>query len=313
MKIITWLWDQPGGRATYQPWHVRIWASMIRRHLTLPHTLAVVTDIKADYGPDVEVILPPGEFEDVRIPTWAEGRPQCFRRLSMFRKDAADLFGTDRVVCTDLDLMVCDSLDSLLDIKDDFKITKGTWKNRRYNGSMMSLKLGSRPQVYDQFTPEHAVQAGRLHIGSDQSWIAHTIPHEKVWAPEDGVMFWNYNLNPKHAKIVFFAGQTKPWTLASVGREKLVSRHYCADREDKCLILGYGPSVWDDVDKAYDDNWRFGAVIASPEAAVHWPEPVLAVADNDDHAERLARMHGFKDFVFCGRSTGVTPNGETAR
>lgn len=310
MKIITWLWSQPGGRAVYHPWHVRIWAAMIRRNLTLPHTLAVVTDIAGDYGSDVEVIRPPGEFEDVRIPTWAEGYPQCFRRLSMFRKDAAELFKADRIVCTDLDLLVCDSLDSLLDIEDDFKITKGTWRNRRYNGSMMSLKLGSRPQVYDRFSPEKAITAGRLHIGSDQSWIANIIPDEKVWAPADGVVFWNQSFVPKDARLVFFAGQTKPWTLASAGKEKMVVKYYCADRTDRCLILGYGPSLWDDVEAAVD-NQKFQAVIASPEAAAHWPDPVLAVAENDDHAERLARMHGFQDIVFCGRTTGVTPNGET--
>jgi hypothetical protein len=29
---------------------------------------------------------------------------------------------------------------------------------------------------------------------------------------------------------------------------------------------------------------------------------VLAVARTDDHALQLARMHGFDDIVFCGRS-----------
>jgi hypothetical protein len=310
MKVITWLWSQPGGRSVYQPWHVRIWASMIRRNLTLPHTLAVVTDIPGDYG-DVEVIPPPGEFEDVRIPTWAEGRPQCLRRLSMFRKDAAGLFGTDRIVCTDLDLVVCASLDTLLDIKEDFKITKGTAKNRRYNGSMMSLKLGSRPQVYDEFTPEAAVLAGRSHVGSDQAWLARIIPNESTWTPNDGVLFWGYHPQGQQARVVFFAGHQKPWALASVGKEKLVNEHYRADRNDRCLILGYGPSVWDDADQALDE-YEFAAVIASPEAAVHWPDPVLAVADNDEHAERLARMHGFKEIVFCGRSGGVAAHAEGA-
>lgn len=304
-KLLTWLWTQPGGRASYGPEHVRIWQAMIRRHLTLPHTLAVVTDLPGDYGPDVEVIAPPGEFEDVRLPTWKEARPQCLRRLSMFRRDAADIFGADRIVCTDLDLVVCGSLDPVLDITDDFKITRGTAVRRAYNGSMMSLRLGSRPQVYETFNIEKAVEAGRKHVGSDQSWIAHSLPGEKTWGPDDGVRFWGMHHPIKDARVVFFAGQTKPWTIVGIGNEAEIARHYRAPvRRDRCLVLGYGPTLWDDVAEAVNGE-PFGGVIASPEAAPHWPEPVLAVAHDDDHASRLATMHGFRDIVWCGRQERI--------
>lgn len=276
---------------------------MIRKHLTLPHTLAVITDVPGDFGEGVEVIAPPGEFEDVRLPRWGTGRPQCLRRLSMFRRDAADLFGADRIVCTDLDLVVCGSLDPVLDIADDFKITHGTHRTRAYNGSLMSLRLGSRPQVYEKFTPEKAVEASLLHVGSDQSWIAHCLPGEKTWTPADGVRFWTQHQPAEDARVIFFAGAQKPWTLAAIGRERAVAQHYRGERGDRCLMLGFGPNLWDDVAAAVDGD-RFGAVIASPEAAAHWPGPVLAVADDDAHAERLAAMHGFEQLTWCGRSGG---------
>jgi len=301
VKVLTWLWNQPGGRATYTDAHVRIWAAMIRRNLTLPHTLAVVTDLPGDYGPDVEVIPPPGEFEDVRIPRWVEARPQCHRRLAMFRRDAADLFGCDRIVCTDLDLVVCDSLDPVLDIDDDFRITKGTHHRRVYNGSLMSLRLGSRPQAYEDFTPERAIEAGQKHVGSDQSWLAHCLPGEKTFTPEDGVRFWSQHAPIETARVVFFAGVLKPWHFISVGREQWVADHYRAERRDRCLVLGYSPHLWRDVATAVEAAGSFGGVIASPEAARHWPGPILAVADDDDHAERLAAMHGFENVIWCGR------------
>lgn len=289
----------------YSDVHVRIWAAMIRRNLTLPHTLAVVTDLPGDYGPDVEVIAPPGEFEALRLPSWKEARPQCLRRLVMFRRDAADLFGADRIVCTDLDLVVCGSLDPVLDIADDFKITRGTAIRRVYNGSLMSLRLGSRPQVYETFNLEKAIEAGYQHVGSDQSWIAHSLPGEKTWGPEDGVRFWGLHQQPiKDARVVFFAGQTKPWTIVGIGNSAEISRHYWAPaRRDRCLVLGYGPTLWDDVSDAV--GVPFGAVIASPEAARHWPGPLLAVAHDDEHAGRLAAMHGFRDVVWCGRQGGI--------
>ncbi|MGB3445729.1 MAG: hypothetical protein WBA48_03425 [Xanthobacteraceae bacterium] len=81
-------------------------------------------------------------------------------------------------------------------------------------------------------------------------------------------------------------------------------RHYRREPTGRALILGYGPSIWVDVERELASG-SFDAVIASPEAAEHWPAPVLAIANDDDHALRLARMHGFEDFVFCGRSGAV--------
>lgn len=303
MKVLTWLWQQTDGRSSYDESHVRVWAAMVRRHLTLPHKLAVVTHIKGDYGPDVEVIKPPREFEDVRIPSWRESYPQCFRRLVMFRKDAADIFGADRVVCMDLDLVVCDSLDPVLDIEDDFKIARGTFRTRRYNGSLMSLKLGSRPQVYDDFTPEKAVEAGRKHIGSDQSWLSHCLPNEKMWTPDDGVCFWMASYTPDKARVVFFAGATKPWHLATVGDTAFVNEHYRGKQNGRCLLLGYSSTLWADVSKALMEG-SFDGVIASPEAARYWPGKVLAVASDDEQAEYLAHLHGFDRVTWCGKSEG---------
>ena len=274
---------------------------MIRRHLTTPHTLAVVTDIDGDFGEGVEVIAPPRDLDDARIPTWTADRPQCLRRLSMFRRDAADLFGCDRIICTDLDLVVCGSLDPVLDIEDDFKITKGTARNRTYNGSMLSLRLGSRPQVFETFALDKAVAAGRRHVGSDQAWIAEALPGEKTWGPEDGVRFWTQHHPVNDARVIFFAGPAKPWALASVGREAIVAKHYRGSRNNRCLVLGYGETLWADLEAALDGG-PFGGVIVLREAGEHWPGPVLAIADDDAHAERLAAMHGFEDVTFCGRS-----------
>lgn len=301
-KAVAWLWNQPGGSTTYHPWHVRIWAGMVRRHLTLPHTLAVITDMEGDFGEGVEVIPPPRDLEHVTIPTWGPKRPQCLRRLAMFRRDAADIFGADRIVCMDLDAVVCASLDPLLDIKEDFKITRGTWRTRAYNGSMISMRLGCRPQVYETFNQTAAARAGQKHVGSDQAWIAAAIPGEATWGPEDGVRFWASYHPVNDPRVIFFAGQQKPWALAELGRETTVARHYRGARAGRCLVLGYGETLWGDVDAALQDGPP-GAVIASPEAAAHWPGPVLAVADDDAHGARLAAMHGFDDVVFCGRAT----------
>lgn len=304
LKILTWLWSQPDGRVHYDASHVRIWAGMVRRNLTLPHTLAVVTDLPGDYGRDVEVIAPTNEFLDVRLPKWGPGRPQCLRRLSMFRRDAAALFGADRIVCMDLDVVIAGSLDPLLDIKDDFRIFCGTARGRLYNGSMMSLRLGSRPKVYERFKPADAILASHKFVGSDQAWISYVLgPGQPTWGHADGVDWWGnrlHDLSP--TRVMFFPGGVKPWRLAENG-QPWVAKHYRAEPQGAGLVLGYAPTLWDDLAGSIDRP--FAGVIASPEAARHWPAPVLAVADNDTHAERLAAMHGLTDLVFCGRTEGM--------
>lgn len=303
LKVLCWLWHQPGGRTYYSDAHVRIWADMVRRNLSLPHTLAVVTDLPGDYG-GIEVIKPPGDFEDVTIPTWTRGRPQCHRRLSMFRPDAAQLFGADRLVQMDLDVVVTDSLDPLLDLEDDFRIARGTSSSRSYNGSLWLIRCGARPRVFTEFTRDRAVAAGRKHVGSDQSWLHHILgSKERTWGVEAGVVSWHSRQSVPAPRLVTFPGALKPWRLAELGSDATVSQHYRRSPSGRALVLGYGPTLWADVARVMAVGERFRTVIAAPEAAKHWPDPMVMIADDDEHAERLAAMHGLEP-VWCGRTTG---------
>ncbi len=304
LTVLTWLWSQPGRGARYTALHVNIWADMVSRHLSIDHELACVTDMPAGIDPKVRIIKSPGEFTDIVLPTWGQDRPQCLRRLSMFRRDAADIFGADRIVCMDLDLVVAGSLDPVLDVTDDFRIFRGTARGRIYNGSLISLRAGSRAKVYDDFTAADAAKAGRRFAGSDQAWISHCLPGEPTWGPEHGVRWWG-DLAGKVAdgRVTFFPGLTKPWHLVASG-DSFVTENYRRSPAGVGLILGYAPSVWAEAAAAVTGR-GFAGVIASPEAARQWPGEVVAIAGDDADAERLAAMHGFTDVVFCGRSRGV--------
>lgn len=296
ITVLTWLWSQPGGRTNYTGDHVAIWADMIRRNLMIPHRLVCVTDEALDLPSHIEVIPPPGDFVDVRIPSWPEHRPQCLRRLCMFRPDAAEIFGP-RIVCTDLDLVVGASLDPLFETKDKFRICKGTAQARPYNGSMFILTAGARPQVYADFTPEAAAKAGRRFMGSDQAWIAHRLPGEATWDQEDGVFFYGMpRTSEAERRVMFFAGEWKPWMRWQDG---WVWEHYRRDSRGRCLILGYAPKVWADLEAV---QGSFDGLIVSPEAAEHLPGPFTAIAADDMEAARIAHMHGFEELIWCGRS-----------
>lgn len=299
LRVLTWLWEQPKGRTQYTPDHVLIWRDMVRRHLTLPHEIAVVTDVEADYG-DMLVIPPPRDFEDVRIPRWNEMLPQCYRRLAMFRPDAGAIFG-NRFVSMDLDCVIGDSLDPLFARPCDFMMYRGTSETRPYNGSMLMMAAGARPQVYADFSPEGATKARELYIGSDQAWIAYRLgAGERTWSTEDGVYFHgNRHLADGDCRIVFFPGRSKPWERLD---DPWIAEHYHRDRRGRCLVLGYGPTVWEEASAAMRGG-TFDAVIASPEAAEHWPT-VTHVARSDYEAETIAQLQGYAEVVFCGRAEG---------
>lgn len=302
ITVLTWFWQQPGGRAQYTARHVNIWAAMVRRHLAMPHRIACVTDHPEGIDPSIDIIAPPRDFEDWRIPTWGPDKPQCLRRIAMFGPDAGRLFG-DRFVCMDLDLVVSGPLDPLF-TDHDFRIYEGTGPGRFYNGSMMMIRAGARPQVYERFTVEGAIEAGRQHVGSDQAWIAHCLgPREATWGAEDGVHWWARHGRQQtgaDTRVMFFPGSTKPWAT----EHPYIRLHYRGDDPRRCLILGYAPTVWEETESALKRQ-NFDAVIASPEAAVHWPGEVYAVVHSDDEADRLAAMVGFREVVFCGRSGRV--------
>lgn len=300
LTVLTWFWDQPGGKATYTAEHVNIWAAMVRRHLKQPHRLACVTEIPTGIDRSVEIITPPNEFRDIVLPTWKAERPQCLRRLTMFRPDAAAIFG-ERFVCMDLDCAIGGGLDPLFDTTDDFRIYRGTASGRPYNGSMMLLRAGARSKVYETFTPAGAIEAGRRYVGSDQAWISHVLgPREATWGVEHGVCWFKDRLHRRaDARLMFFPGAPKPWQVVQNNADPWVVEHYRGDRGGRCLVAGYAPTVWDEIEAA---PGQFDALIASPEVAEHMAGKVLAVAADDDHARRLVRMHGFSEAVYCGQS-----------
>jgi hypothetical protein len=265
----------------------------------MPHRIACVTDVPEGLDSRIQIIPPPRTFEDFRIPTWGPKRPQCLRRIAMFAPDAAETFG-ERFVCMDLDCVISGSLDSLFSGGEDFKIFRGTASNRLYNGSMMMLRAGARAKVYNDFSQEAAVRAGRRYVGSDQAWISLCLgAGQPTWGPEHGVM-WHGN-RTKACRLLFFPGAFKPWDVIDLD-DDLVRAHYRDEPRGRALVLGYGPTLWSDVASALRDN-RFDAVIAAPEAAAHWPGKVLAIASDDRHADSLAAMHGLAP-VWCGRTDG---------
>lgn len=295
ITVLTWLWAQPSCRTTFTATHVNIWAAMVRRHCTLDIRLACVTDTPDGIDPSIRIIRPPGEFVDVQTTKWKRGRPNCYRRISMFRRDAGRKFGK-RFLCMDLDVVIGSNIDRIVDRPEDFVICGPSQNGNRwlYNGSMIMMTAGARPQVYERFSAEEAEIASTNFVGSDQAWIAHVLGKgEATWGPKEEVVRWG---SADSGRIMLFPGNVKPWD--AIGHP-WVSRHYRLDGGRTGLVLGRRPSVWKEAQEALRQR-EVGGVIAFTQTAAHWPGHVDAVADNMPHAECLAKMLGFDNLILCG-------------
>ena len=228
LTVLSWLWNQPEGRTKFTAKHVHIWADMVSRNLRMKHRLACVTTEK-DLPSNVERIDPPGDFEGIE-PNWGPRKPNCYRRLSMFRRDAAKIFGK-RFVCMDLDCVIGDHLDPLFDRPEDLILYNGTAPDRPYNGSMMLITAGCRPKVFEDFNAAGAKISGEKFVGSDQAWLAHKLGRgERVWSEKDRVFFYGplYRGLAKKLKprILFFPGKIKPWTIAPIHIDPFTTANY---------------------------------------------------------------------------------------
>lgn len=232
LTVCTWLWRQPGCRTRYTADHVNTWARMVSRHLTLPHRLLCLTDDPD--GIEIDTAPVPTDFTDVRVERWSSkrGYPQCYRRLALFRRDIDGLLGP-RFVSMDLDCVVFGSLDPLFDRDDDLVLFRGTGRKRPYNGSMILMDAGARPEVYEDFSQASAEKAARHHLGSDQGWLAYKLgPDETIWTDRDGVRHHNPRVRrmmrcrsciERQVRVLFFAGRVKPWDLM---HEPVIREHY---------------------------------------------------------------------------------------
>lgn len=222
LTVVCFKWKPTGWRRWYNSTHVNNLYRMVQRHLHIPHKFLCITDDA-------------NGLECETYPLWNElsienGRkPNCFKRLKLFDPD---FFIDDYVMWLDLDTLIHDDISPLIDFDVDFKMVQSRGA-AVYNGSMLFMKQGARPQVYTEFTPKHECYS--KYIGSDQAWISHMLPGEKMWTRDDGIYFFAHDVRrlkkiPKGAKIIFFPGgeNIKPWSKRNKDHFPYISEAYNA-------------------------------------------------------------------------------------
>lgn len=236
LTIVTWKWPpRPGYRSTFGPQTVNVLRRMVARHYPHPHRFVCVTDDAEGLDADITVLPAWNDFADVPSPHGGHN-PSCYRRLRLFHPDAAQWFG-DRFVSLDLDTVIVGDVTPLWHRDEDFVAWGDTnpQPGSHYNGSMILLRAGSRPQVWTDFDPatSPALAKAARCFGSDQGWISFRLgPGEARWTRADGVYSFRNEIMrdlrrlPKNARIVFFHGPHDPWSPYVQGNCPWVQEHW---------------------------------------------------------------------------------------
>lgn len=314
LTIVAFKWNS-NYAIRYTAEHANVMAAMVARNCSLPHRFVCITDDPTGVLCDTHPL-----WDDASQLKNASGEhlPSCYRRLKLFDPATQKALGVrpgEAIVSIDLDTVIVDDIAPLIDRPDDFLgwSVPGSHHRRVFNGSMFMIRHGAHSEVWSEFDPEtsprEAAQAG--FRGSDQAWMSYRLAgHASGWTHEDGVVSFareglgSVDVLPSGLRVIMFHGYRKPWDDTVQQNTAWVLAHWRMQSRGSCLILGTGESVWRQAERALARH-KFSGVVASPEAAKHWPGHVDAIVWTDEKALRRAIVLGFDKVIICGGSGGA--------
>jgi len=213
-----------GGGRKYRASHVNALQRMLA-----PHRLVCVTDMPE--GVECET-RPMQRIDGVTVPG---SHPNNFHKLQAFSREFQESLNAEWIIGIDLDVVIREIPDVLLEPYPGLTIMEGTQRRGRgglvcnYNSSLWACRPGECSSLWDDFTIDRAqamidapAPFGKpRQVGSDQRWIAERWPGARKLGAEHGIVQFARGV-PHEAKMIFFAGETKPWSpllRASYGRE----------------------------------------------------------------------------------------------
>lgn len=214
ISIVTFRWG-----AKYTAAHVNRLRCMVDKHYSPDARMICVTNDAEGISPRVEIVPDTEDYASLTAPRGG-AFPSCYRRLRIWREDAAQWFG-ERFACIDLDVTAVADLVPLWHRPEPIVLYKDPLYGARgqYCGSMVLMSAGAAPRVWSDFDP--VTSPVDAHIrgfrGSDQAWLSLALPDRPTWSPTDGVYSYRVDIRGKrmlpNARLIMYHGAIKPWDV----------------------------------------------------------------------------------------------------
>lgn len=223
-NVFTWKWGKK-----YSADYVNKLYGMLKRNCPaeiIPRLICITED---DKGLREEVLYLPLEMLPVKhLLTLEDG---CWARLVVFSRDFASICrqagiliaDDDRITVMDLDVVIVGSMYGIAMREEKFIIAHGIhYLATPFNGSMIQLKLGSYPHVWEDFSVMEASRYLRIddvYQSTDQSWLYQRMRGRAGQFTPRGSGVYGYGKPgwpkdrtelPENCRVVFFPGSRDP-------------------------------------------------------------------------------------------------------
>lgn len=221
LVVAAYFWHpDPGSKFTagYTPDDVRTLQRMVKRHLSVPHEFACITDRPHLFDADKDIRAIPLNKEK-HVPG------TCFSKLFTFHPNGRELIG-ERVLQIDLDTIIVRNIDPLVERDENLVLWRnptripwdGPQDQRRcyYNSSFLLHRCGTMPEVWNNFDPKNpSAKDDQWYLSNffgkdcayfDASHGVYRLAREDT--PGSGVD----GALPENARVVTFPGSHGKWT-----------------------------------------------------------------------------------------------------
>jgi hypothetical protein len=218
IDVLTWRWGDKFG-----PEYVNRLASMLSRHLHVPHRLHCFTDDASGVIPSVACHPAPDPYPAHMVAGKGRASRSCFRRIRMYDRDMADLVGP-RILHLDLDVVIVGDVTPLFDRPEPLVVYD--MENRKgrvsYNPSVLLMDAGVLHHMREEFDRD---PAGVWQRAKSEGWTMSDMAvlglyasrvRPPTWGRADGVLAYYRDVRhaphelPEGARMVLFYGDDNP-------------------------------------------------------------------------------------------------------
>lgn len=238
MLSVVWFKYRPhaGYRSTFTSAHVNTAFSGFSRNFKENFNPICITDDAEGLHPDIRPVKIWDDHANIPNPH-GDTQPRCYRRLKLFDPETAKQIG-DRFVWLDLDVVYVGDVTPIFTRKEPIVLLPTINPMIPFNGSIVMMNAGARPEVWNTFDPATSPERNRkagCH-GSDQGQISFCLRDKgeatfKIGPDGEGIYFWGAHLKkfggmlPMDARLVSFHGKTDPWS-PEAQKLRWVRTHY---------------------------------------------------------------------------------------